>query len=97
MVANTNLPMKMPINVSVDYQPVLLDRDVINRLCIVGDSVNTRGTNYGTYSSLAGVSEHYGDDTSEYKIAARLFSQVPRPKSVTIATVADIEYPVELP
>lgn len=98
MAGIIKLPIKVSgINVTTDYQPIMLDKDIINRLCIIGDTVNTRGTPSGVYTSLAGVKEHYGDDSDEYNVADRLFSQVPRPKSVMIATVADIAYPVELP
>lgn len=93
MATNLTLPIKMLINVGIDYTPNILRRDLFNRLCIVGSGTNTRGTPYGVYSNLKGVEQHYAADTNEYKIASRLFNQIPRPTSVMIATVEGIVYP----
>lgn len=93
MAGTITFPIKMLVNVTTDYNPKMLNKDNFNRLCIVGSGVNTRGTPSGIYTSLEGVAGHYAADTNEYKIASLLFTQIPRPESVRIASVADIVYP----
>lgn len=94
MATNYVLPIKNLVSVDIDYAPQYLKRDIFNRLCIVGSSANTRGTLQGIYSSMVGVAQHYAADTSEYKMADRVFAQIPRPRSLMIATIDDIVFPV---
>lgn len=94
MAGNLTLPIEMLVNVDVDYQPSFLSKENFNRLCVIGSSANTRGTDTGVYASLDGVAQHYDETTAEYKIAKNLFSQIPRPRNIMIATVADIDYPI---
>lgn len=92
MAGNLTLPISVFVNVNTDYNPKLLDKNNFNRLCVIGSSTNTRGTDTGVYSSLEGVAQHYAITTNEYKIAQKLFMQVPRPRSIMIATVTGIVY-----
>lgn len=89
----TTLPIKMLINVDVNYKPVFIRDGTFNRLCIIGKSENTRGTPAGVYTNIAGVAEDYEASTNEYKIATKLFSQIPRPRQVMIATVSELVFP----
>lgn len=93
MATNITLPISMLVNVGVDYTPNILRRDLFNRLCIVGSSENTRGTDIGVYYNMAGVEADYEASTNEHKIATRLFNQIPRPTSLMIATVEGIVFP----
>lgn len=92
-MANT-LPISMLINVDLDYQPTFIRDGNFGRLCIIGNSTNTRGTQIGVYYNLAGVADHYAESTNEYKIATKLFAQIPRPKQVMIATVDELVFPI---
>lgn len=94
MATNLTLPISSLVNVTIDAQPKFLAKDIFNRLCVIGSSSNTRGTPSGVYTSMAGVEQHYEDTTNEHKIATYLFMQVPRPRSIMIATVEGIVYPL---
>ncbi len=87
MSDNLTLPIKLVVNVDVDYQHQLLGRDNFRRLLIIGSSPNARETLTGIYSTPEAVKADYGVEANEYKIAKKYFSQVPRPRDVMIATV----------
>lgn len=93
MATNYTLPIRNLISVDIDFSPQYLKRDMFNRLCIVGSSTNTRGNLSGIYTSVEGVAQHYAITTNEYKMAEHLFAQIPRPRSLMIATVTGIVYP----
>lgn len=93
-MANITLPIKMLVDVAVDYTPKLLQRDDFGRLCIIGSSETTRETPIGIYADLNGVANDYADDTKEYQIAKNYFAQIPRPKTLMIATAEGVTYKV---
>lgn len=95
MAGTLTLPIKMLVNVSIEYQAKLLSRDAFNRLCVVGSSANSRGTSNGIYVNTDAVKEHYGVEAAEYKIAKLYFAQNPRPRDLMIATVEDTLTPLQ--
>lgn len=87
MAGNLTLPIKMLVNVNIEYQARLLGRDAFNRPCIIGSSANSRDTLSGIYTNADGVKEHYGVEAAEYKIAKLYFAQNPKPRDLMIATI----------
>lgn len=90
---NLTLPINLLVNVDIDYSPRLLGEGDFATACIIGSTATERESVTGLYASLAAVLEHYEETDKEYLVAQKLFSQVPRPKLVMIATVSDLTFP----
>lgn len=100
------LPIQLVVSASILLAPPLLGTDPFGRGLLIGSSVNNRTAPnelFAIYRSPEAVKADYGVETPEYRIAQRYFAQIPRPKSLMIATVesgsttASFIYNVELP
>lgn len=75
MAIKPTLPLRLLVNTSLSSSDSLLANDAFKRLCIIGKSVNGRGTPAGLYKSLSEVARDYGVEASEYLIARNHFNQ----------------------
>jgi hypothetical protein len=84
------LPISLVVGADILLAPPLLGTDPFGRGLIVGSSPNARTAPnelYAIYRSIEAVKTDYGVEAPEYRIAKRYFAQIPRPKSLMIATV----------
>ena len=87
------LPISLVVGADILLAPPLLGTDPFGRGLIVGSSPNARTAPnelYAIYRSIEAVKTDYGVEAPEYRIAKRYFAQIPRPKSLMIATVTPI-------
>jgi len=90
------LPIQLVVGANILLNPPLLGTDPFGRGLVIGSSTNARTAPnelFGIYRSPEAVKEDYGVEAPEYRIALRYFAQIPRPKSLMIATVALIPSP----
>lgn len=84
------LPIQLVVSASILLSPPLLGTDPFGRGLLIGSSINNRTAPnelFAIYRSPEAVKADYGVETPEYRIAQRYFAQIPRPKSLMIATV----------
>lgn len=84
------LPIQLVVSASILLAPPLLGTDPFGRGLLIGSSENSRTEPdelFAIYRSPEAVKADYGVETPEYRIAQRYFAQIPRPKSLMIATV----------
>jgi hypothetical protein len=80
-------PNAVVVNISDTLQPV--KRAEFNRSLILGDTPgnDVLKDTYRVYQSMEQVSEDYPVTSAEYKVAHRIFSQIPRPRDVAIYSI----------
>lgn len=75
MSTNKTLLLRALINIEMQSSDKLLDNKSFQRLCIIGKSVNGRGTPAGLYKNAADVAADYGVEAGEYRLAVNHFAQ----------------------